>query len=94
MSALLMALDQTERAPSSTRMPSSTSSPTGRPCARCTRRSSRASPPDRPRLLARDPGRPAVEPAPAGHRARPREKFEAIENMYEAADKILGRPRR
>ena len=28
--------------------------------------------PDRPRVQARDPGRPALEPAPAGDRARPR----------------------
>ena len=33
--------------------------------------------PDRPRVPARDPGRPAVQPAPAGDRARPRRPLRA-----------------
>ncbi len=66
-------------------------SPTGRPCVRSTRRSSRGSQPHRPGLPARDPGRAAVQPAPAGHRLGPGERFESIEDMYHAADTMLGR---
>ena len=46
---------------------------------------------DRPGLPARDPRRAAVQPPPAGHRARPRRpSSRTSRRMYEAADAMLG----
>ena len=60
---------------------------------RCTRRSSPACRAPTGRVYQpRDPRRPAVQPAPAGHRAGPGRAVRGVEDMYAAADRMLGQP--
>ena len=66
---LVAALAHTERDTGLSLARSATSSRTGRPCAALQAFESGLPGPDRSRLPARDPRRPAVQPAPAGDRA-------------------------
>ena len=96
LSALVAALAHTERTRGSrSHAVDATSSRTGRRCARSTRRSSPGLPgPDRAGLHPRDPRRAAVEPAPAGRsRSGWPTASRQVEDVYAAANRMLGRPR-
>ena len=91
-SALVAALAHTPRTPASAWPPSAPWNRTGRPCAGSTRRSSPACPGPTGRVYQHEiPGGQLSNLRQQAMALGLGERFEAIEDMYTAADRILGR---
>ena len=90
MSALVAATDNTERETGLCLEHVAGWNPIGKPYGKSTHRLNRAAGTNWSNLRARDPRWSAIQPAPAGYRIGLGERFESIENMYAAANNILG----